>query len=847
MKAVREKLRRALSLTLAFAMTLSLFSAYSFSWAAQAAEELSPYSNSANAMGDSQKPKLYIDFLGDDTGLHSVGAVPTNKDQSAAQSGGLWNRYASPADEGTVFWVGVGIDKMKLFELAKDGRGLTGLELGFYYNTEFVEPYTGSDYAQTLTGANLSANPDPLNQWDSGVYHIEQAIPDRDPVFDGDTQELLSSYPDNTDMQSGDWRMLYVSLEKNEDAWNAPNRFHDSATADDGSIYYVMMLPFVLKKYDPQDRICFRLSRNASVFSMGGSQYGAGIYDSANDETASFGAWERETRTPRHNLKEMFTFEGDLNIFTGLNEPDGTYNARLQMIGHQNVNGAKLYPSDDPSVYVDENGGLLSGLTPGSGLTLEVTPAAGFYASVTVVGGTSDTSISTVEVSPGEKYTFVMPSENVIVTVRYFNTLVDADQYRANLVIEGDDALAENAATLTGADAGGTVNSTSTTGTYIYVKPGDPTNPADIVDVTVENHPDYTVKVTVATMTGNNIAIVGPDDNGHYIFVMPTADVEVKVTYEKLPAHNAELAVDNDPNGSVNNKARLSYVDYSGAAPVTNSVMLNGRDGGHEVNLGPIPVGRTVTLDIALDPDYAVTEVSLYDKNGGVYTFNRSLLPLSLKDPVDGIYILTTSFDMPDNVAEVYVKFEKAADHKAVLVLENGKSAEMTGKKGASDVDTGNGTLNSTDMSHTPFTPGVDDTILVWGGNTVRVDLAPESGYAVDEISVTYDDPSVPGGKVTVPYLWDGLDTSPVTFSMPNVDVTVTVKFKEVPKDTYNATLVPNSTNAIDAATTGWQYTTIGGGSSLVFPTLQPNEAGDLLTGQVQVKPGYYIASVTVV
>ena len=65
--------------------------------------------------------------------------------------------------------MGVGIDKMKLFELAKDGRGLTGLELGFYYNTEFVEPYTGSDYAQTLTGANLSANPDPLNQWDSGV------------------------------------------------------------------------------------------------------------------------------------------------------------------------------------------------------------------------------------------------------------------------------------------------------------------------------------------------------------------------------------------------------------------------------------------------------------------------------------------------------------------------------------------------------------------------------------------------------------------------------------------------------------------------------------------------------
>ena len=297
--------------------------------------------------------------------------------------------------------MGVGIDKMTAFELAKDGKGLTSLELGFYYNTQYVMPYVGGSvdnvdtydykrpdaYKTILTNNNLSGA-NSVNQWDSNVYHIEEAIPSRACVVEPDTQEWVS-YPNNEELTGtySTWEMLYVSLEKNEEAWSSANRFSDTDVLSDDTIYYVMMLPFVLKQYDNDERICFRLSRNASLFSMGGGEYGAGVYDDSNDPS-SFGAWERETRTPNHNLKEMFTFEGDLNIFKGINEnrPEDHFNALLRLVGQgtDSANGAKLYPTQEPSIFIDDDGEVISGLTAGTELTLEVTKGSGITVSVAI-------------------------------------------------------------------------------------------------------------------------------------------------------------------------------------------------------------------------------------------------------------------------------------------------------------------------------------------------------------------------------------------------------------------------------------------------------------------------------
>ena len=143
--ATKNRMRRLISMVLAFAMTLSLFSASGFSWVAFAAEELSPL---IDVPTGAARPTLYIDFLGDNGYSGGGATVPATTDQSLAQSGGPWDKYsqdlttANP-EVGTVFWVGVGIDKMSLFELAKEGKGLTSLELGFYYNSQYVVPYAG--------------------------------------------------------------------------------------------------------------------------------------------------------------------------------------------------------------------------------------------------------------------------------------------------------------------------------------------------------------------------------------------------------------------------------------------------------------------------------------------------------------------------------------------------------------------------------------------------------------------------------------------------------------------------------------------------------------------------------
>ena len=925
MKAVEEKLRRAISMILALTMALSLFSVPGFSWTALAAEEPSPHpetteeatktaeeaassftvprdSSNTNVATGSGKPMLYIDFLGDTTSMFS-GNLPKNKDQSAQQENvpgtpnGPWQKYGpvgstatdcTPTVPGTVFWVGVGIDKMTLFELSKDGKGLTGVELGFYYNTEFVMPWMGdgtgatpvtnvagynynrpTDFKQVLESKNLTpgASVSDLSLWDENAYQIVEAIPSRDSVMEPNTQQMLIKYPNNADMAGGDWEMLYVSLEKkNNDwdstaqSWNTPNRFSDPTTLDDGtngSIYYVMMLPFVLKDYDPNMDLCFRLSRNASVFSMGGGEDGAGTYDDPNDPS-SFGAWERQTRTPRHNLKDMFAFEGDLNIFKGFNEPDDSYTATLNLVNQNNdpSRTAKLYPTTDPGIYIDTHGSTLVGLTPGTELTLEVGKGSDTTVGVTVKGNLSSTIYSYVEVKKEEKYTFVMPStpaEDVTVTVTYTTQTDNPKEYKAELQITDPTSKPENYATLTGLDD----NGISEIITANNVTPNDDTNetPGDTVTLHVETHPDDQAKVEVKTKAGTILTPVGPTANisggEDYTFTMPQADVVVSVTYSKKPVHYAELAIDANSNGSSDNKARLSFVDYSVVPPTTPSVSLDGVTGGR-AQLGPIPQGREVTLDIAVASGYTVSEIRLYtvDDNDNLSPTYVNLLP-NLIDrtpppPAGDPYTKTLtvgSIVMPNDRIRVYVAFAEIRDYSALLVLDSGKNAEMEGKK----LD---GTSNQTDMQGTPRI----NEIFVAANNTVTVTLNPDPGKVVDRIVIT------PRYNPLYPQVTHSntISSGTVTFTMPAYDVVVRVYFKDQPK--YRATLVlqPASdvVNAIfrpvTGTTTGWPQNpgAVYDRTNPVpmdYPTKYDVLAGDTPTTWVDLMPGWYINSIRVI
>lgn len=890
-------------------MVLSLFGASGLSLSAFATginwQDEDPATGNKDVSTTAAKPKLYIDFLGDSTSVYGSAtdtSAPTRMDQSASQSGsratgaGTWTLYDSNLTPGTVFWVGVGIDKMTLFELAKDNKGLTGLELGFYYNPTYVVPYVGgavtssnvtsyayqnnaAGYKTQIEGANLAAGVgvSSLNQWDSSVYEITQAIPYMAVESDEVTRELVDKDPKTADiLTSGtNWEMLYVSLEKKDGAdWtgNTNNRF--SSGTSDSDIYYVMMLPFVLKAHDASEKICFRLARDASHFSMGGGQYGAGTYASANNSTAAFGAWERETRTPNHNLKEMFDFEGDLNIFTGSNDSDQFYTATLSLRNHQNVNGATLFPTDDPTMFVNQghnsttsntSGVTLSGLAEGRQLTLNVSHTSSYTVGVTVFQ-TDGTLVSYTEVTAGEQYTFFMPKSNVTVQVDFSINLTDADNYKATLLLADTDNKTENTAVLSGDKKDGTSNSTSLpTVDTIQVAPGN------TATVTVETHPDYRPSVSVATKSGNSVTVTAPTTlnsgvgaTNVYAFTMPNADVDVTVTYEKWPTHYAELSVfkDNQP-GSAGNKAKLSIQDYSTSvsSPSTRSVELDALTGNQHVTLNDIPENREIALEITLaSSEYLVTEIRLYNKDTDNGTYSSTYQDL-LQTPGltwNGLVgTLTVPVVMPQNSVEFYVVFGKAQNNDAKLVLvddttvipSDGTStssmgtAVMTGDKDGV-TGTASAVSNSTNLP-------TEDTIQVWSGNKVDVVITPYSGYRVRSVVITTSNPLQP----TLSWTSTPSPIAPggtVRFTMPDAAATVTVTFEEAPRDKYNTTLkfVPNNTSAYDWMQSGWPddpNPPAGTNPILALPTDYGNYAGDLLTAWIEVKPGWHISGLKLI
>lgn len=621
-KQTRKKLTAwLLSIAMVFSMVLEVLpAAYADGESASAPVTDWDFGDSAVT----GRPRLFVDFLGDNGQYKAVSTeannpggllTPGTEDQSAVTNPGLatntWRGYsqADTVSGETIFWVGVGIDNMNLLDLfhqSPKDEGVYSAELGFYYDSTIIEPYTGpnNNYLEVIRAANLENY---AHKWgdqysivaaESGLSPQQVLEPQVDPV----TQEVISqpsvaqivgdSIPNHP---TSDWKMTYVSLEKTGDGLN---RFHGEAQKDppETGTQYIMLIPFRLKGYNGQydhrsvgerDRyVCLRLIRNASLFSIGGGPEGVEPY----------GAWERvTTRNPGKDLKLMVNFQGDLDIFGGRRYLEDPYHANLIIEGNYVGTGnlAELSVTGDPSPNkgkVSTSGARINGLYGGTGMTLDVT-CQSIYSVEVWVCPEGDTTKATLyplgrvdENDILSHYTFLMPEGNVDVHV--FFTL-DPDVTDFWLYLNEKQEPDDQGRTVTG-------NSTVITATYTpapnpdgspnpdvvtVVDKDSPTNnflglPAAqvhmgaAVEIEIKVHKDYEAYVEVVNVhNGKRIALDDlpadhvpdtdtPTDTDRHLAVtlptggtitvqggMPQSDMEVRVTYRPATRYRATLEV----------------------------------------------------------------------------------------------------------------------------------------------------------------------------------------------------------------------------------------------------------------------------------------------------------------
>lgn len=464
---MKQKLNRLLALVLcALMMTSDLTGFITPAQAAPAAPTVPNQGGIKDQFQDETngRPNLFVDFLGDNNGyLYTQNGanagvtklkpaatlndlpIPAPYDQewdtNLTGPGNKWSYYVpSECVPNTVFWVGLGVDRVELLELLEGNEGLASLETGFYYDSQVIEPYYDATlagpgdvqgaYLATLEKANINNPNYPKNtQWNSN-YKILRAETDLPVETDRVTQEELASpsmdeiLSNSTTLNSGtksQWKMTYVSLElKDIDTPSAGRRLNGRykgadwyekaenldpdgnvvlppSAAGDGTrngtvtdpeendYQYLMLIPFRLKAYGSPNWTPIRLARNATHFSIGGGWYGVDPY----------GAWEKvTTRNPAtadhssRDIKLLTRFLGDLNLFTSGRTPEKNYSALLLIEnGGGAQNTAVLKVDGDPSVWpvwADTDGDVINGLRSGLGMRLDVSTAPGYKATVYV-------------------------------------------------------------------------------------------------------------------------------------------------------------------------------------------------------------------------------------------------------------------------------------------------------------------------------------------------------------------------------------------------------------------------------------------------------------------------------
>lgn len=621
---------------------------------------------------DNGRPNLYVDFLGDNNGNGTaelpgqlVAPAAYNKDHRTNPiDANTWSGYTSRmvndagADE-IIFWVGVGVDRTQVWELLNNSgnQGITSLELGFYYNKTYIEPYVGAGgYAATIERANFANKAYGHNQW-SDAYQLLHAETDL-PVEEGNilradpiTQDELENpsldnirnnqYSDTDPATDADWRMTYISLElKDLEGLNRRLAGEYTGYTDNGGNFvippeasgtetddppeYLMMIPFVLHAHDAHARLCLRLIRDASHFSIGAGNDGIG--DAA---TGSYAAWERvTTRNQGKDLKLQLRFAGDLNIWgDGPARVVDVFHSATLLIqnGGGSQNTARLSVQEDMGatpVFVDQNNQTISNLQGGTGMQLDLTVQSGYVATVWVYYDGTDTGSDGSPVEMGwpfvtvtdqEHYTFVMPNEDVYVLVVFQpgNTR-DYTLYLSEIPKPyAADYMLGNETTISSFCDQSPIGSPTPDLQPVSVNSFDPRerHPNDghgdgpqmmvsrdqVVTMTVSTHPDYEARVHIYNFNNQkNMEDLlsapadmerDPSDNtililpfgGTLTFTMPQSDLDVVVEYTKVVTKTAKLEVwhQGDAAQAANvkdiNIAQLAYLSYDNQAAVSTA------------------------------------------------------------------------------------------------------------------------------------------------------------------------------------------------------------------------------------------------------------------------------------
>lgn len=676
-----------------------------------------PAAQAAPAAATPDKPKLVMDFLGDNKAAGTYynktslsggglgdGSLPTPQDsdqawQSTADDGQKWNGYvqadAAPTTtavgDQTIFWMGIGIQDVDKFVLSKD-TGLYSAEVAMYYNPYYVEPYDGNasdggkDDAgfKTCIENNMLGATGKKNQWPSASYKVIAALTDEEPLNDpndagaqGDFTAAKHSFTKGYGTQEFTseslWRMVYISVEMTAEqlqstAWLSGS--HNSADT-----YYIAMVPFVLHQYDPANALCIRLARNASTFSIGSKRdNGKGYY---GDGAATYGNWDKYTyHDPQHDLKLMLDYTGDLNIFTNKKEIEDQ-KATLQIKNGGNAdNKAQMIinnePLPTPSQLADASGEQIIHLTGGEELRVSAKKVSGFTVSIEVKrdDGTLVTPASITAVNPWtDEWTFIMPDEDdVTVTVTFVGKVTPDTKFKVDLeVIDNNYNEPHNTAKLTA--PGGATTQVLTTGTDTL---SGGASAGTKVTVSVTRNSDYDVAVKLIPATGSAPVlslIIDQSEAQTYTFLMPPADMKVQVEFKLKTPHKATLAVQGNvaTNKAALNYAKMGYTDGQNTPHWTEDVSFADAKNspstvpGLDKNQIQSASGRTIYIDTVCTPEYQVSGV-IFRKSDD--TLDTSVSATLTTTP--GRY----SFTMPNHEIKVIVVYELAKTYRVRLLFD---------------------------------------------------------------------------------------------------------------------------------------------------------------------------------
>lgn len=770
-----------------------------------------------------------MDFLGDNkTGYNDgqpgsgyVSPEPTNQASSDGGADGKWDGYVS-GDQGnetqTIFWIGIGIKNIDQFVLSNGGRGLHSAELALYYNPAYAEPYVNQtgDFQTTFEQENIGANP--LNQWDSD-YRVKHALTDQDPL--NDPVDADTGYGTEEFSAPGGWKMTYVSVEKKEDTTGTA-RFKSGNNAD--STYYIAMIPFVLKGYDPAQELCIRLSRNASTFSMGSA---SGATGAAGTGYGSYGNWDKYTyHDPAHDLKLMLDYTGDLNIFTNSRQRDSQRANLIVYDGGSSGNTAELVINNEPfappySQYATATGEHIEYLSGGEELKLTTNCVTGYTVTVAV----SDASGNTVSYvtlpsdTAGEQgYTFIMPTgTDVIVTVTFSGSPSPDTEYKATLTIDTNyNGLAENTAKLS--VPGGTATTAITNqGDSVSLM----TTANNSVDVVLTRNSDYDVAVE-AKLTGGGgtlpVTAVNVTDTAlTYRFVMPASDAEVSVKFTLAPKYKATINV-NNAGGQADNKAQLSFTDGNGVVQQSSVVTGVATPAGNFVETR---AGRVVTISTGCDSAYRIKQVTV-TRNGGTTMTAVTQSPTDVKQ---------YTFTMPGYDADVVVEYEKVPVYKVKLVVVDAQGSETATLEG---VDA-RGTFSVTrpDSGEAPPDEGM---LEVFANAAMKVTFSGLATGRTASVSVSY-----PGDVInTVGNPATGFTFGMVALDSVDQEVTVRVEFKSVADSQLTAKIRQEYHDGASGASSALWTGTSHNNPISVYP-------GDNLSVDITVEAGTYISRIQVV